>query len=356
MEDKRFIEYYTTEYNGEKTEKVLGVWKDAEGSNNIVGFKASWGKHDFSSEEIEILLEGETITFGFTTREGKSSFATGHLQYGINEKGNKYLGFFPDFFKEYVERPVFDPSVGSRYEIDKRNAAKMNEFMRIYYYSKLVNEDGTDVLPEFITDAKEQKKEIDVIYFHNNKKYIIDEKAQMDYIYREKGPLDTFALELLNSASGKKGWFVNDELETEYYMFIWPHSDIPYPDKRLRDVNDIEYARYALVERACLKSKIESQYQSLDVLMEYALGLLEKTLKGTYENNDNNRRYFKKPPFDEEVYLVYTMPPTNGSNENGKVEGPVNLVVPRKFIEEVAEIGGTGMLRRNDNETNGGIN
>ena len=341
----RLIERYETDYEGKRSSRVLGLWKDATGNDNIVSFKNSWGRepHVFSDEEVEALLEGKEITLGSIT---------GHLQYRTLDSGKKYLGFCPNFDEEYNKEPVFDPNVGSRYEIDRRNETKMNQFMRLYYYSRLINADGTKVEPEFISDKARQTQGIDVIYSRDNRKYVIDEKAQLDYIYSER-PLPTFVLELLNSSSGRRGWFINDELKTEYYMFIWPHADIQHKDKQLRSVDDIQYADYALVESTYLKSEIERQYhQSADRLMEYALRLSEGTLEGAYE--EYNKRYFKRHPFDNNAYLVYTMPPTDGTNGNGKTEGPVNLVVKRELIEKAAEE--TGILRRNDNETNGDIN
>lgn len=164
----------------------------------------------------------------------------------------------------------------------------------------------------------------------------------MDYIYRTNGPLGTFALELLNSSSGKVGWFINDNLETEYYMFIWPHAD-----GRLVSVNNIEYAQYALVEKNKLKDVIERRYQSADRLREYALRLSRGSLDGTTEQY--NRLYYKRPPFDENAYLVYTKEPTE--DDNGKVERPVNLVVKKILIEGIAE--DKGILTRID-EINGG--
>lgn len=335
----RFIEMYEVDYNGERSSRVLGLWKDAIGNDNIVSFKNSWGLHKFSDEEVEALLEGKEITFGY-----KNGPITGHLQYMKSDKGKMYIGFCANFKPEYNSNPIFDPDVGSRYEIDKRNEVKMNQFMRLHYYSRLKNADGTNVQCEFISDKARQTQGIDVIYSRNDRKYVIDEKAQIDYIY--EGPLNTFVLELLNGSSGRVGWFINDKLKTGYYMFIWPHADVQYTDKQLRHVDDIEYARYALVERTRLKGKLESQYPNADGLMDYAMRLLEGTLKGAYEKN--NRRYFKEPPFDSDVYLVYTMPPAHGMNESGKVEQPVNLVVSRKLLEEVAEAGEAGTLRRND--------
>lgn len=317
---------------------VYGDWVDSSGVVNPVRFKKKWGEHIFSVEESKKLLQGDAVRFPY-----KNSIINGHLQYRRTQDGTRYFGFCPDFDKEYTDVLIYDPAVDSRFEGDRRNEALMNQFMRLYYYSKLINSDGTGVKSEFINDESRQKQGVDVILSKDQKRYIIDEKAQMDYIYRTDGPLGTFALELLNSSSGKVGWFINDDLETEYYMFIWPHAD-----GRLVSVDNIEYAQYALVEKIRLKDAIEKRYQSADRLREYALKLSGGDLEGATEQY--NRLYYKRPPFDENAYLVYTREPTE--DDNGKVERPVNLVVKKTLIEGVAE--DTGILTRID-ETNGGI-
>ena len=317
---------------------IYGDWVDSSGAVNPVGFKKKWGEHLFSEEESKALLQGSTVTFPY-----KNGTINGHLQYRRTQNGTRYFGFCPDFDDEYTDAPMYDPTVDSRFEGDRRNEALMNQFMRLYYYSKLLNSDGTDVESEFINDESRQKQGVDVILSRDKKRYIIDEKAQMDYIYRNDGPLGTFALELLNSSSGKVGWFINDDLETEYYMFIWPHAD-----GRLVSVDNIEYAQYALVEKTRLKGLIENRYQNADRLREYALRLSRGGLEGAIEQY--NRSYYKRPPFDENAYLVYTREPTE--DDNGKVERPVNLVVKKTLIEGVAE--DKGILTRID-ETNGGI-
>lgn len=322
----------------EQHDHFFGDWVDSRGSVNPVRFKKKWGAHIFSAEERRMLLRGAMITFPY-----KNGMICGHLQYKSTQDGTRYFGFCPDFDKEYTSDPIYETTVYSRFEGDRRNEELMNQFMRVYYYSKLLNSDGSSVKSEFISDEMMQKRGVDVIFSRDKKKYVIDEKAQIDYIYRKEGPLGTFALELLNSSSGKIGWFINDELETEYYMFIWPHADA-----RLMSVNNIEYAQYALVERYRLKKMIEKRYQSVERLREYALRLSKGCLEGATEQC--NRIYYKRAPFDDNAYLVYTREPTG--EKEGKVEKPVNLVVKKAMIEMVAEE--KGVLKRN-NETNGGI-
>ena len=316
---------------------IYGNWIDSSGATNPVKKKKKWGEHLFSDKESKILLDGDTVTFPY-----KNGTINGHLQYRRTQDGRRYFGFCPDFDDEYTDTPIYDPTVDSRFEGDRRNEALMNQFMRLYYYSKLLNSDGTGVESEFINDESRQKRGVDVILSKDKKRYIIDEKAQMDYIHNPNGPLRTFALELLNSSSGRVGWFINDDLETEYYMFIWPHAD-----GQLVSVDNIEYAQYALVEKNRLREVIEKQYKNADGLREYALRLSRGNLDGTTEKY--NRLYYRSLPFDEKAYLVYTKEPTE--DDNGKVERPVNLVVKKTLIERVAE--DKGVLTRTD-ETNGG--
>lgn len=321
----------------EQNEYYYGDWIDSRGTVKPVKYKRRWGEHLFTQKENDKLLKGFVITFPY-----KSGMIRGHLQYRKTKEGIRYFGFCPDFDEEYIEKPIYDASSDSKYEGDRQNEALMNQFMRLYYYSRLLNDDGTKAKTEYIDDAARQKNGVDVICLRNNKKYVIDEKAQIDYIYKTDGPLDTFALELLNSSSGRIGWFINNALETEYYMFLWPHAD-----ERLKSANSIEYVKYALVERSRLKELLEKRFKSADSLIEYALRISKGELKGAIEKY--NKLYYKNAPFNGEAYLVYTKGPTK-ENE-GKIERPVNLVVRKYIIDGVAEE--KGIIKRNDND--GGI-
>jgi len=77
-----------------------------------------------------------------------------------------------------------------------------------------------------ITDIKSQMKGIDILMkdLKNNKSIKFDLKSQSTYI---NNPLPTFALEVLynnKNNQDKLGWFINDELETQFYGFIWIHK------------------------------------------------------------------------------------------------------------------------------------
>ena len=300
-------------------EKVHGMWRDSEGNVNAVSFKANWGRHYFSPEEQRMLLDGKEIYFRYYGND-----IVGHLQYGSYE-GRMYFGFVPNFDPEYERNPVFR---GSSFEIDLKNEDVMATFMRLNYYEKLLNDDGSSIEYQRITEKKAQEAGVDVEFTQNGLKYIVDEKAQMDYIYNDK-PLPTFALEIIG-VRGSAGWFVKQGLKTQYYMFIWPHAN----GKPLT-LDGIEYALYALVEKRRLQKMIEDKYGTWDRLLEYA----RKLMIGELGYEKDNKVYYKGAPFDKHGYLVYTQSPT--LNQAGKVEKPVNLVISRSWLESIAVSYGT---------------
>ena len=215
---------------------VNGMWKDSTGNENPVSFKGKWGEHIFTEEEIRALLNGEEICFGY-----KGKDIRGHIQY-CSYNGKEYIGFKPDFDEAYDKEPVFR---GSTFRLDMRKEDIMAEFMRRNYYARLRNDDGTNITYRRIVDQQEQRAGIDVEYARNGRTYLVDEKAQMDYIFNDT-PLPTFALEIMG-VKGAEGWFVKSGLKTQYYMFIWPHAE----GKPLT-VDSIRYAMYAFVEKKAL--------------------------------------------------------------------------------------------------------
>ena len=62
-----------------------------------LSFKKSWGKYDFTDEEIEKLKNGEEIKIGpFKNKKKKEYYVKGKLGWGTF-KGKKYYGFQAEF-------------------------------------------------------------------------------------------------------------------------------------------------------------------------------------------------------------------------------------------------------------------
>ena len=268
------------------------------------------------------------MSVGTFLKTTKGKIITGHLQYYFF-KGKEHFGFKSDWPpEEYDRSPVFHGiETETTFEIDLQNEKNvMSEFMRLYYYNRLRNTDKTNVMDYHrVTDVRSQKEGIDVTCTVNGIRYIIDEKAQMDYIYNSR-PLPTFSLELLNATSGNMGWLINPELKTKYYMFIWPHAK-----KRPLKIENIEYAYFSLVNKEKLLIEIEKRYKmDRRHLLEYAKQMATRTL-GDKVIDSRGRcigyRY-KGNEFDEQAYLYYTIK---------KAERPVNLIVKRAWLDDLSE-------------------
>ena len=303
-----------------------GDWTDSNGSVHRMRYKTKWGDHEFTDEEQNRLLSGDEISFKYN---GK--FVTGHFQYYFFN-GQEYFGFKSNYPKnEYDLSPTYKAlPLKSTFSLDlQRENDIMAEYMRTNYYGNLFNKDKTRVLDyQRITDVEEQKRGIDVTYTQNGTKYFIDEKAQMDYIYNDE-PLPTFSLEILNGSSGAIGWFINKELKTQYYMFIWPHAE-----RKPLTVANIEYAYFALVNKEKLQIEVEKRFQkSPSQLLEYARRLTQlKMGQKICDQNGTCIGYrYKEDGFDDYGYLYYTL---------SKQEQPVNLIVRRSWLEEVSETHG----------------
>ena len=305
-----------------KEDYIKGDWTDSDGNVNRISFKKSWGEHVFTEDENSDLLAGKEISFPY-----KGHIVTGHLQYYMFND-SEHFGFRSNYPREgYDDKPVFHKSSDiSSYDFDEKAQEVMSEYMRLYYYSKLLNGDGTKVADYVrFEDENTQETGVDITFTLDGKQYIVDEKAQLDYILNPQ-PLPTFSLELLNAKSGAIGWFINPNLKTEYYMFIWPHSD----EKPL-SLEGISYAYYALVNKSKLLIEVEKRYgKNKEQLLEIAKRIAEDGLGEEVKDDDGvckGYRY-KKDGFDDEGYLYYTI---------SKHEHPVNLVVRRKWLEDLSD-------------------
>lgn len=73
---------------------VKGTFK-----KEAVTIKGSWSDHIFTTDEIQKLFAGETITIDFTKKNGEKSKASGKLEWQMYQ-GKRFLGFKADFGKK----------------------------------------------------------------------------------------------------------------------------------------------------------------------------------------------------------------------------------------------------------------
>lgn len=72
---------------------------------------------------------------------------------------------------------------------------------------------------ERIHDLKLQKKGVDLVYNHREKRYYIDEKAQLDYLNTTL-PTFTFELSYLKNGIEKTGWLLDENKITTHYFLV----------------------------------------------------------------------------------------------------------------------------------------
>lgn len=140
----------------------------------------------------------------------------------------------------------------SRAPMDFETEKKVSDFLDKYFYSKLKSDevisdfkrisiDNSDSIilqvdGDDLKESKLQLKGVDIIISKQNKNgsltnSLIDEKC---CIYFANDNIGTFSFELL--AKGKEeqenyGWFIREDLKTEFYFLLWPTVNQELHDK-----------------------------------------------------------------------------------------------------------------------------
>lgn len=203
----------------------------------------------------------------------------------------------------------------------------LGEFMDAYFYSKLEKE-NKDVLKCIrMFDKESQMSGIDVCIVTTNRKILIDEKAA---IYYSNAMIPTFAFEIDSIQTGHiepmQGWFVNDRLQTQYYMLIWPNVKCMQKDDQwVRiDVKNLKKTDFTIVEamlidKSDIRLALEKEGYDKRRLTEYA-----ERLRASYKGNVSR--------LEEKI------------SENAKIslsgqlaEKPVNVVINKRLLGDLAK-------------------
>lgn len=127
---------------------------------------------------------------------------------------------------------------------DSRLEKITNEFLDRYFFNK----DFEQV--DWAEDKEKQLNGIDVTLSSEKyglKEAKVDVKSAVKYSNKYLG---TYSLELSfigRNYDPRIGWFLNDDLETEYYLLLYPKSEKYYTD--IQSVDDIDYIDYYLVKK-----------------------------------------------------------------------------------------------------------
>lgn len=160
-----------------------------------------------------------------------------------------------------------------------------------------------------ISNLKQQLQGIDLILTHkvSKKEFLIDEKAQLDYLNND---LPTFAFELQYQKKGaiKQGWLFDTHKKTYFYALATAiYSDEP---------NIYASCKITWVNRKKLISFLENRAITENSLKYFVKNAIEKQGKVILEGLDAKT----------EGYLYY-------STQN-KAEKPINLILKLGFLVE----------------------
>lgn len=209
-------------------------------------------------------------------------------------------------------------NIGNRKE-DSRLEKITNEFLDKYFFNEGFEKS------EWATLKEDQVNGIDIVLTSEKwglKEAKVDIKSAVKYSNRYLG---TYSLELSfigRNYDDRIGWFVNDGLETEYYLLLYPKSKKYYTE--IQGIDDIDYIDYYLVKKEDLMKFFQSRGYDKERLIEVS-NEMRKEFAETREDKiirDSGSENFH-----------FTL--------SGKLaEQPVNAVVKRQVYEKYATIKG----------------
>lgn len=212
-------------------------------------------------------------------------------------------------------------------KIDMKAEDALATFMDKNFYSKLHDKDGNHVSYERKTDISSQLNGIDVELIVGNRHFFIDEKAS---IYYSNAMIPTFAFEINSMQHGHEqpidGWFINEDLKTNYYMLIWPNVKCELTDGKWirKNPSEIQYSDFTIIEAMLIEKKDlvnEAIKHGCDKvhLIEYAIELREMM------EISNERKDIK---VDDYFKITYT----GALNEK-----PINVVIQKSVLKKIAK-------------------
>lgn len=204
---------------------------------------------------------------------------------------------------------------------DMRAEEQLGRFMDKYFYEKIKDKNKEGINFKRIVDKKIQLKGVDVCIEIENCQYFIDEKAAL---YYSNAMIQTFAFELeyLQPLYREvvQGWFINDELDTEFYMLIWPNIKCEQREgwkrKNLKYLqrDDFTIVEAMLIKKSVLRNRLEKNQLGKKRLLEYA-----RELRKTGNREEKISDKIK-------IFYSYSLE-----------EKPVNLVINKDMLKECAE-------------------
>lgn len=210
---------------------------------------------------------------------------------------------------------------------DMRAEQCLGEFMDAYFYSQLRSKSGKALRFTRMSDRESQLDGIDVCIESEGRKMLVDEKAS---IYYSNIMIPTFAFEIDSIQEGHiepvPGWFINDELQTEYYMLIWPNIKcVRQGDYWVRkDIRNLEKDDFTIIEamlvrKADIRDALEKRGFNKKRFIEYARKI---------RNSCSKEEVKKEEKLADGVKIAFS---------GQLAEKPINLVIQKRLLKELAQ-------------------
>ena len=192
---------------------------------------------------------------------------------------------------------------------DSKQEYIINSFLNQFYFKKV------NPSTKIVKDTELQIAGVD---FRQKNKFgqiiNIDVKAQSSARYINN-PQPTYILELSSLNKYDEpfiGWFLNEELITDYYCFVWiPEADTDH-DGRLKNMYDIKKAEVMTVSKAKLHEYIMPLLRAVD---------LDRTIRLMRDTE------LTRKPLTSELHFSHTP---------NLREKPVNLVAKKSLLKKFA--------------------
>lgn len=202
----------------------------------------------------------------------------------------------------------------SRRDIDSRGEKALGLFLDKYFYLPMLQRGEAESFTR-IYDRKSQLDGIDLKLLIGDKEFKVDEKGQL---YSINCPKNTFALEIdyISSETNEpvSGWYLSKDNMTDMYLFIWIDKAKENRIERLV-ANDFEELSIVMIEKKTLKNYLQAKKLSTQGLSAIA--------------REMRKEGYKRKTASDGMHFVL-------SDVNEYVEAPVNLVIPRKILEDIS--------------------
>lgn len=208
-------------------------------------------------------------------------------------------------------------------DIDTPNEHMLGEYLDEKFYSS----DLFDGFQRFTSQA-DQILGKDIIVTSkklNLNNAIIDEKNSAHYVNKD---IPTFAFELSAITKGgkeRKGWLIDQNLKTEYYLLIWPFADLVNANDKVPIFKKVTKAKVLLIQKKKLLEYLRSNGMRMNLLEFYSNEVRSQVTD--QKQNENMKAKFKEK-YNKKFWIQKSL---------GLAEKPINIVISRSELEKIAE-------------------